>query len=62
MDNSKNNNSNKIDKYKSNTDYYTDNSNDRPYVTANRDYSVLVNISYLKSGIYFNENAQKGLK
>ena len=66
MGNSKNknkNNGNDKEKYESNTDYYyTDNSNDRHYVNAYNEYASLVNIYYLKSGIYFNKNAQKGLK
>lgn len=46
-------------KIKSNNEYYTDNSNDRPYKTTDNEYVTLVNISYLKSGIYFSKNPQK---
>ena len=46
-------------KTESNAEYHTDNSNDRPYKNTNDEYVTLVNISYLKSGIYFSKNPKK---
>ena len=45
----------------------TDNSNDRSYINAEKEYKSyrekqsIVNIEYLKSGIYFNNDIQNGI-
>ena len=39
----------------------TDNSNDRNYPQANKDYMNFINMNYLTSGIFLNKNLHDGL-